>query len=193
MERNWKEVTTYNGIDIWKEIVLCHYHSQSYSSLSRMNILLLFLVFALVFYYEYSLYPNVTTVIDSTSLFLSAPFLIRSVYPPKRINYWKANQYAYASFHGSLPDDEITQCNDICGSVIPYTIVLIPSAQGVWSAVMESTIRFSPSDSLWRTKRWKPWWMRSKSSLLWPNTSRGSDLLLLVQMQMVNEKQVIHA
>ena len=115
------------------------------------------------------------------------------IYPPKRINYWKANQYAYASFHGSLPDDEITQCNDICGSVIPYTIVLTPSAQGVWSAVMESTIRFSPSDSLWRTKRWKPWWMRSKSSLRWPNTSHGSDPLLLVQMQMVNEKQVIHA
>lgn len=111
-----------------------------------MNILL-FLVFALVFYYDYSLYPNVSRVIDSTSLFLLAPFLIRRVYPPKRI-YWKANQYAYASFHGSLPDDEITQCNDICGSVIPYTIVLIPSAQGVWSAVMESTIRFSPSDSL---------------------------------------------
>ncbi len=162
-------------------------------SLIRMNVLLPFILFTLVFYYDYSLYPNVTTVIDSTSLFLLVPFLIRSVYPPKRINYWKANQYAYASFHGSLPDDEITQCNDICGSVIPYTIVLIPSAQGVWSVVMESTIRFSPSDSLWRTKRWKPWWMRSKSSLLWPNTSRGSDLLLLVQMQMVNEKQVIHA
>lgn len=162
-------------------------------SLIRMNVLLPFILFTLVFYYDYSLYPNVTTVIDSTSLFLSVPFLIRSVYPPKRINYWKASKYAYASFHGSLPDDEITQCNDICGSVIPYTIVLIPSAQGVWSAVMESTIRFSPSDSLWRTKRWKPWWMRSKSSLLWPNTSRGSDLLLLVQMQMVNEKQVIHA
>ena len=113
-----------------------------------MNILLLFLVFALVFYYDYSLYPYVTTVIDSTSLFLPAPVLIHSIYPPKRINYWKANQYAHASFHGSLPDDEITQCNDICGSVIPYTIVLIPSAQGVWSAVMESTIRFSPSDSL---------------------------------------------
>ena len=113
-----------------------------------MNILLLFLLFALVFYYDYSLYPNVTTTIDSTSLFLLVPFLIRSVYPPKRINYWKANQYAYASFHGSLPDDEITQCNDICGSVNPYTIVLIPSAQGVWSVVMECTIRFSPSDSL---------------------------------------------
>lgn len=117
-------------------------------SLIRMNVLLPFILFTLVFYYDYSLYPNVTTVIDSTSLFLLVPFLIRSVYPPKRINYWKANQYAYASFHGSLPDDEITQCNDICGSVIPYTIVLIPSAQGVWSVVMESTIRFSPSDSL---------------------------------------------
>ena len=131
MERNCrKEVTAYNGIDIWKVIVLCHYHSQSYSSLSRMNILLLFLLFALVFYYDYSLYPNVTTVIDSTSLFLLVPFLIRSVYPPKRINYWKANQYAYASFHGSLPDDEITQCNDICGSVIPDTVYFIPSARG---------------------------------------------------------------
>lgn len=117
-------------------------------SLYDMNILLLFLVFALVFYYDYSLYPNVTTVIDSTSLFLLVPFLIRSVYPPKRINYWKANQYAYASFHGSLPDDEITQCNDICGSVIPFPVYLIPSAQGAWSVVMESTIRFSPSDSL---------------------------------------------
>ena len=162
-------------------------------SLIRMNVLLPFILFTLVFYYDYSLYPNVTTVIDSTSLFLLVPFLIRSVYPPKRINYWKANQYAYASFHGSLPDDEITQCNDICGSVIPYTIVLIPSAQGVWSVVMESTIRFSPSDSLWRTKRWRPWWMRSKSSLPWPNTSHGSDPLLHVQMQMVNERQVIHA
>ena len=106
------------------------------------------LLFALVFYYDYSLYPNVSRVIDSTSLFLSAPFLIRSVYPPKKINYWKANQYAYTSFHGSLPDDEITQCNDICGSVIPFPVYLIPSAQGAWSVVMECTIRFSPSDSL---------------------------------------------
>ena len=119
-----------------------------FSSLNEMSVIILLFLFTLVFYYDYSLYPSVTTVIDSTSLFLLVPILIRSVYPPKRINYWKANQYAYASFHGSLPDDEITQCNDICGSVIPYTIVLTPSAQGAWSVVMESTIRFSPSDSL---------------------------------------------
>ena len=88
-------------------------------SLNGMSVLTLLILFTLVFYYDYSLYPSVSRVIASSSLFLLAPFLIRSVYPPKRINYWKANQYAYASFHGSLPDDEITQCNDICGSVMP--------------------------------------------------------------------------
>lgn len=119
-----------------------------FSSLNEMSVIILLFLFTLVFYYDYSLYPNVTTTIDSTSLFLTAPFLIRSVYPPKRINYWKANQYAHASFHGSLPDDEITQCNDICGSVMPFPVYLIPSAQGAWSVVMECTIRFSPSDSL---------------------------------------------
>lgn len=117
-------------------------------SLNGMSVLTLLILFTLVFYYDYSLYPSVSRVIASSSLFLLAPFLIRSVYPPKRINYWKANQYAYTSFHGSLPDDEITQCNDICGSVIPFHVYLIPSAQGAWSVVMECTIRFSPSDSL---------------------------------------------
>ena len=110
-----------------------------------MNILLLFLVFALVFYYDYSLYPNVTTIIDSTSLFLPTPILIRSVYPPKRINYWKANQYAYASFHGSLPDDEITQCNDICGSVMPLLFIsfLVRREHGVlwWSLQYASPLQ----------------------------------------------------
>ena len=61
--------------------MLCHYHSQFYFSLSRMNILLLFLVFSLVFLYDYSLYPNVTAVIDSTSPLLLAPSFVVSIHP----------------------------------------------------------------------------------------------------------------